>query len=92
MKPGSSKQAARGRQEAPAASQRGTLGGTFDLNGVPPLAIGPGRPPGSPWGQYWWFSYYGPMMSTGIVIEICQFRPPTQPPTLQEMPRGARTH
>ena len=50
MKPGSSKQAARGRQEAPAASQRGTLGGTFELNGVPPLAIRPGRPPWQPSG------------------------------------------
>ena len=79
MKPGSSKQAARGRQETPAASQRGTLGGTFDLNGVPPspLAIGPGRPPGSPWGQYWRFSCYEPMISTRIVIEIYQFRPLT---------------
>ena len=50
MKPGSSKQAARGRQEAPAASQRGTLGGTFALNGVPPLAIRPDRPPWQPLG------------------------------------------
>ena len=49
MKPGSSKQAARGRQEAPAASQRGTLGGTFSISGVPPpLAIGPDRPPWQP--------------------------------------------
>ena len=45
MKPGSSKQAARERQEAPAASQRGTLGGTFDLNGVPPPSHRPWPPP-----------------------------------------------
>ena len=51
MKPGSSKQAARGRQEAPAASQRGTLGGTFPRDGVlPPLAIGLDRPPWQPSG------------------------------------------
>ena len=49
MKPGSSKQAARGRQEAPAASQRGTLGGTFSIYAIPPpLAIGPDRPPWQP--------------------------------------------
>ena len=45
MKPGSSKQAARGRQEAPAASQRGTLGGTFSIYAIPPPSHRPGPPP-----------------------------------------------
>ena len=49
MKPGSSKLAARGRQEASATSPRGNLGGPFPRDG-PPLAIGPGRPP---WRSLW---------------------------------------
>ena len=46
MKPGGFKVAARGRLEAPSWLQRGSLGGTFALNGVPlaTLAIGTSRP------------------------------------------------